>query len=356
MSMTVCMLCALMNACLPGPSALPVRHSNDAQAINAANAAHLRKSGWLIADKNQPVAALAFQSGDPSLLLAAYHPDKLRRWNITSRALEAEFDTYSVSVGATVFDREGKYLVTTDGTKTPAYNADIDGVRMWDAHTGEMLAGRLGIEGLADVAISADGRWIVGVEGAGIDIWDTKSFQQTENLITSHEESSFMGMSAVAFDPVGEYIVVAGRNGIVSYNRVSAGRTTSHLVHLQRPTVRYAGLPISRPVEIAVDPARRWIALVVDEFLMVWSFQSEQLHLVSRVGATAVASLAFNSTGDLLVVGSERGWEIWDIAQRRRLLTEAGVPIYAAVFSPDDRQLVLGDAVGVIYLWSLPGK
>ena len=173
------------------------------------------------------------------------------------------------------------------------------------------------------------------------------------NLDRQAEEDDY---DVIALDAAGELLAAADQSGkviIFSFHPPAYPEPKSIGNHILEP----AGDIGATPLALAFDPRRRWLARVRGAEVIVWDLQAEGYprHLQASVGDKAgkVAVISFSPDGELMAVGAVTGWQIWDVAGRRKLMQETDTSVYAVAFSPDGRALAVGDASGVVHLWGV---
>jgi WD40 repeat protein len=104
-------------------------------------------------------------------------------------------------------------VVFVDGGRQIA-TASLDGVRIWDANTGEQLATLAGSQqGGWGLAVSPDGELLAsGVRGSDLALWDRKSNTLLRRLSGHRPGESLASVTAIDFSPDGELIASAGMN------------------------------------------------------------------------------------------------------------------------------------------------
>lgn len=357
-------------ACSPSVPSLPLASTPvgtpvlRTTTLTSNNAEQIGEVDRFVADGTSPVAALAFND-DVTVLLAVYAQGLLRRWKMEDGVLLSSFDIGPVSLGATVFDGHARLLAMAAGAtpraKQAGYATDLNGAKIWDTETGELqieikFEVSPFLEGTyADITLSPDGQWLIGVRGAGLESWNAASGKPEHQYTVSHEESAISRMDAIAFDAVGEYTAVANENGAIDLDRWQDGESDIHKSYrLESPKISFGTL-VSHPLAIAFDSTRHWLAVVRDEQLEVWDLRSNARHFKSEIQEVSpAAGLAFNPSGELLAVGTKGGWQIWGVSQRELLMQGPRLAVYALVFSPDGRLLARGDTEGVVHLWGVP--
>jgi WD40 repeat protein len=213
--------------------------------------------------------------------------------------------------------------------------------------------------------MSPDGDWVLMIStSADRSLEGFKSFstygmagdQGSEgyiNLVRKREEDDF---DVIAFDVQGEFFAAAdeaGKVAVFPFRPPKYPRQAQAI--LEKP-----GPLGPRPLALAFDPRRRWLAGVRGDELIVWNLQSlrYERQLEASVGHIAglTASLAFDPSGELLGVGTANGWQMWNVKEKQLVTQGTDVRVYAVGFSPDGRLFAWGDANGVVHLWGIPAK
>jgi WD40 repeat protein len=356
---------------LSTPSVMP---TYNIKAIIPENIANLTEITQLSADGAGPVAAMTFTPDMQTLLVAYAHEGVLRHWRLQDKALFHVFDTYPVELGATAFDAKGSKLATAAGWAWELHKLDDDylGSRVWDTQTGRLILrdgqnrippGTLdGISIVIDVVLSPDGKWLLTSE-ASADEYVTffKHFFQVEvatgrlgtHLVDFSRQPEEDDFDVIAFDFQGEFFVAAGESGEVDIFRFQAPEYPAKPYE----TIEEPGKLGDRPLALAFDQQRRWLARVRGNELVVWDLQSNgykrQLEASTGEIVGPTASLAFNPSGTLLGVGTANGWQIWGVEKHELLAEGAVTGVYAVTFSPDGRLFAWGDASGVVHIWGI---
>jgi WD40 repeat protein len=318
---------------------------------------------------------MAFTPDMQSLLAAYAHEAVLRHWRLQDAALVHTFDVYPVELGATAFDGTGREFVTAAGWAWETHKGNVDyvGARVWDTQTGGLILrepqkntspGTLsGISIMIDVVLSPDGQWLLASEAVADNrVPDFKSFFQLEvatgrigthlvDFARKREEDDF---DVIAFDSVGEYFAAAGESGEVDVFLFNPPEYPAQ----PRATIEQPGPLGERPLALAFDPRRHWLARIRGNEVVVWDLQSSGYNrqFVGKTGETVgpTASLAFNSAGTLLGVGTANGWQIWDVQKQVLLAQGVDSEVYSILFSPDGRLFAWGDSEGVVNIWGIP--
>ncbi len=329
-----------------------------------------------LSDKDAGTVAGLLFTPDLQTLLAVYtNEGRLRHWQLASGKVTKLFDVQPVGLGAVAFDATGMMLATGGGADWEDHlnNDHYVGWRVWDVNTGDVIKGtnyevfeRLGHrQFIPDIVLRPDGRYVTMISASpDLELRSLKSFftvgvtiSQTGDLFVNFsrapEEDDF---DVIALDTRGEFLVAADEMGKVAIYPYEPPKYPEK----PRAVVEKAGVRGARPLALAFDASRHWLARVRGTEIIVWDLQkwNYQRQLEGSVGDLSgiSASLAFDPSGTLLGVGTANGWQIWNVDKGKLLLEQTGVEVYAVTFSPDGRLFAWGDGSGVVHIWGIPDK
>lgn len=117
-----------------------------------------------------------------------------------------------VSVGP-----NGKWIAT--GAREGA------GVRVWDAHTGELVKELLPDSSTSQVAFSPDGHWLVASTRGAYQFWDVGSWTPGQRIALEHAQV----VGPIAFSPDGRVLVIAHSRSTVDLIDVTTGEPLGSL-------------------------------------------------------------------------------------------------------------------------------
>jgi len=357
----------------PTPAVTPVLAG---QVITAEHVVNLTELTKLSTEGAGPVTALMFTPDVQTLWVVYAREGALRQWGLSDGALLLTLNVYPVGLGGAAFDRTGTLLATGAGAEWEAHISDYDywGWDVWDISRGQIakqmdrydpsvpLHRQLGILS-DDILLSPDGRWVLEISvGADERVWQYKSFF-TYGLATKQvgviyhnagrepEEDDF---DVIAFDALGEFFAAADEAGKVAIYPFQPPEYPK----VAQAIIEKPGKELGpRPLALAFDPRRRWLAGVRGTELVVWDLQSSKSkrQLEASVGESAglTAGLAFDPSGNLLGVGTANGWQLWDVNEKQLIAEGTGVEVYAVTFSPDGRLFAWGDSSGAVHIWGV---
>lgn len=292
---------------------------------------------------------------------AAYSPDgqqvvsagfdrTLRLWNSTTGEPIGEPMTgHTATITSVAFSPNGRRIVSasTDG-----------GLRMWDAGTGRQIGEPL-IGGGPEVAVwsvvfTPDGRRVVaGYADHRIRIWDAERLVPVGPAISGHTDAVY----SVAVSPNGAVLASGGRDQTVRlWNAHSGAPIGAPLTMSANSVLALAFSADSRRLAVAGFDPNIWIAENLDT-------GRPTVRTVVAEGAkpladqrSAVRTIAFGSTGETLLAGSDDGvirWWDTNLGQSIQFpATRRGDRVTAVAFRPDAFGVLSCSTVGGIQLWN----
>lgn len=213
-------------------------------------------------------------------------------------------------------------------------------VKVWDAHTGEMLRTLIGHDaGIGAAAFSPDGRRIVtGSIDQTAKVWDAATGHALVTLKGHHSE-----LKGVAFSPDGRFIVTASADWtIMIWDAPTGGLLRTFKGHTDAT------------MAVAVSPdGRRIVSGSHDNTIRVWDIASGR-ELLKITGSAGFRSVAFSPDGKKIAAGTwDRRADVWDAATGEKVFSLTGhraqVPMVA--FSPDGRRILTGSFDNTTKVW-----
>ncbi|MCA9906778.1 MAG: WD40 repeat domain-containing protein, partial [Anaerolineae bacterium] len=246
------------------------------------------------------------------------------------------------------------YLARPSAAGALVVMSEFGDTGVWDAATGEQLAElELGVLGVADFAVSADGHKIATASLFGdVQVWDAATGDELVALV-GHEDI----MHSIAFSPDDQALVTTSSDGTARVWDASTGEQRLVLTHTDGHSgdSRAAFSPDSRFVATLSTAAvvRIWDAMTgkqVNQF----TFPDEN----ARLNFGEFVGLAFSADGRYLVTsGAENGLDVsvWEVASGTRVLTLENhrAEINSAGFSPDALHVVTTSQDGTAQTWDL---
>jgi WD40 repeat protein len=271
----------------------------------------------------------------------------VRVWSVaTGRVwLTLRFGEVDNTLRGVHFSPDGRWLAATSR-----------GGKIWEVTTGrEHLSFRLG-KIVGHIAFSPDGQ-LIAVPNATVKIYELATGKEVTEL-RNHLDFVF----ATAFSPDGKTLVTAGRDQVVKLWDTASWR--------EQMTIKGHSQSILS-AEFAPD-GQSLVTTSLDATAKVWSLatmlsqqrlSNDEISVVQVLPPTqaVLQPLAFDRDGRRLVsVASEFGpnglrrhgasLHLWDVNTRAELfrVQAEGVPLRAAIFSADERQVITSDAQGTI--------
>ncbi|KIM27690.1 hypothetical protein M408DRAFT_310548 [Serendipita vermifera MAFF 305830] len=235
-----------------------------------------------------------------------------------------------------------------DGTRIVSGSWD-DTIRVWDAETGEMVAGPFeGHTGVVNsVAFSPDGTCIVSGSGDDtIRVWDA----ETAEMVAGPFEGHTNAVISVAFSPDGSRIVSGSYDKTV---RVWDAETAEMVAG---PFEGHTNIVNS----VAFSPdGTRIVSGSCDNTIRVWDAETAEVVARPSEGHTdAVNSLAFSPDGTRIVSGSEDYTiRVWDARTAEMMVAgpfegHTGA-VNSVAFSPDGKRIISGSNDSTIRVWDV---
>ncbi|MBD2663046.1 peptidase C14, caspase catalytic subunit p20 [Richelia sinica FACHB-800] len=152
-----------------------------------------------------PVYAVEF-SPDSKTVVSGSSDNTVRLWDVeTGEAIGQPFIGHTDTVTSVAFSPDGTMVVSGSADNT---------VRLWDINTGKVIGQPfIGHTNTVDsVAFSPDSKTVVsGSADNTVRLWDiSDSHRQRQIIIGKHQREVY----SVAFDPQGDYIISASKDGI----------------------------------------------------------------------------------------------------------------------------------------------
>lgn len=374
-----------LNACqsIPKLPALPTPITTPLPTIKAIETENIERLGEitrLVVKEAGPLAGLAFTPGASSLLAVYAQEGVLRDWRLADGTLQRTLDVRPIEFGAVSFDAARKLLATGAGVNWESHKLDDKylGIRIWDVTTGKLIArydetyhptsGLLTRNLVPSLVLTPDGTWVLMVIASASDVLAGLKQISQIGVTTGQPGDAFVNFGrqreeddfdVVAFDAAGEFFAAADEMGQVSIFKF---RPPKHPLgdRLRQAVIESPRRLGPKPLALAFDAQRRWLAGVRGNELIVWDLQSfgYPRQIATQVGdkSGATASLAFHPNSNLLAVGTSHGWQIWDVKEKKLVARGGESPVFAVTFSPDGRLFVWGDFSGIVHLWGVSSK
>jgi WD40 repeat protein len=278
---------------------------------------------------------------------------------------------HPIFLGATTFDAQASLVASSAGPdwENHLWDDRYLGWQVWNIQTGELVLQmgkkdeNLPIRAFySDIVLSPDGQWILTV-GTSSDrdlremkslylcgVWNHQGAGMYVDLGRRPEQDDW---DVLAFDAQGEFFAAADESGQVAVFSFDP----PHYPAYAHTIVEASGQHGARPLAVAFDSERHWLARIRGTTLQVWDLQAfrypHQLEVSTGGQAGLTAGVVFDPSGQLLAVATVNGWQIWDVGEKKQLAGQTGVEVYAIAFSPDGRLFAWGDTAGVVHVWGI---
>ncbi|WP_230689094.1 WD40 repeat domain-containing protein [Micromonospora sp. WMMC415] len=231
-------------------------------------------------------------------------------------------------------------LVTITSDDRRVISGGEDGVRVWDAETGQMLA-RFAEQAppVNALAVDANGTWVVTAESDPVArVWEIDGGRLKRKL-PGHAAT----VTAVVASPDGSWIATSSGCTIRLWNASSGTLIAALSGHRGEVTM------------LAASPDGNWLATAGrDETARMWNTATATLHAVLPSRSGWFSAITFGANSKWLATASGSVVTLWKFLQRERsdtLDTSAGA-IVDLKSSPDSSWLVGAGKDAVIRIWS----
>jgi WD40 repeat protein len=261
-------------------------------------------------------------------LLGSVSNDGIRVWDKSHDPpilmIPMAYGTQSMALSASA------QLVVGSGSQTP--------MQLWNLN-GRVAKQIPTEEGVASVAFSPDGAWLLTGMASKVVMWQVANTTQEWSMPTDGE------VYTVAFSPDGQIVAVGTYNGEIAIRRSIDGQLIQKLAG---PTVYHVAFsPDGTLLASECNPGRINVWRVGDG-KRIWSF------LANDDGG--ITGVAFSSDGSQLIGGSGKNevsvWRTGDFERVAKIRFETGVRSIAA--KPNSDMVAIGLWDNTVRLWELP--
>ncbi len=281
------------------------------------------------------VNAAMFAPAQPEVVVTAGVDGTARVWDATVGPL---FTGYPEWLNSASFSADGRLVV----------GAGADGVaRVWPAGGGAQVAelaeprlDQAPRPPLSSAAFSRDGRYVVtGDDDGTVHVWDRGAGNRPVASVTIAPD----GVNAVAFDPEGKRVVIAGAGNVVRIWEWEADQPPRRLGEHDGPVTDAVFSPDGTRVLTASE----------DGTARVWDAASGALLQMLTGHVARVSSAAFDPLGELVVTTSaDRTARVWEVATGQvAVLVGHESDLTDAAFSSDGRYVATGASDGTVGIW-----
>lgn len=296
---------------------------------------------------------------------AVYSDGDVRLWDLQTKDIISEYNVGLVSKETASFSDDGLSLITPHNILSASVESEyekvkvIDGINLWDTRTGTQI-GCFGFHcqpereqyqsATVGSTLSPQGDWIVKYGETSLYIIHTTG--KLPNVIFNlyyPDSTTKQHISKLSFDPTGEYFAVAYEEGNITIYRFNSVIDNNNIIKaLSISKVQ----DIRRPViSMRMDPTRTWLALLYENELQVWDLKSMKNKPSISSAIPSMNTIAFDQSGNLLVVGTKFGLRFIDLRKRSEVAYFDDNEVASMYITTDNRLLVWGDTKGIIHLW-----
>ena len=248
--------------------------------------------------------------------------------------LEAKPDIRTQLGGATASDEDT--ASEKQSNDTPVFQNS----QTWNLPENAIARFGKGVMGGSDraVAFSPDGTRFAVATGAGIWIYDAKTYREI-SLLTGHTGV----VRTVAFSPDGKTLASGANDRTIKLWNTETGDVVTCSGH-------------RRDVEsVAFSPDGKMIVSgAEDSTVRLWNTENGQNLATFEGHALRVFSVAFSSDGKTVVSGAEDNTiKLWDVETKQNIATLTGHTkvVLSVAFSPDGKILASGSQDDTVKLW-----
>jgi WD40 repeat protein/tRNA A-37 threonylcarbamoyl transferase component Bud32 len=329
-------------------------------------------------ERRHPVTCVAFPSSGP-YLAAAGEDTAVTLWNLSSGTVEVTFVGHTNWVSCLAFSSDGQRLTSGSWDRT---------IRIWDMSgqkAPQVLTGEK--RPIRSVAFSPEGsKLAAAAEDGHVKVWDllnnlepqdfpvrpeyvrTVAFSADGELLASIQfvlrQMDFAPIFRAHHSPITALAVTPDSKTVLSSDNglaATKGRTTGELyiwdlLHRDKKTLLPAAAGPIRT--LAVDSEGRLLAVgSEDRTVRLFDLASRQ-EIARFTGHTGrVRTVAFHPRGQYLASAGEDGViQCWDLATHKSAYTlpgDPGVVVLQIAFSPDGKYLAAAADDRTVQLWDL---
>jgi WD40 repeat protein/tRNA A-37 threonylcarbamoyl transferase component Bud32 len=269
--------------------------------------------------------ALVFDSDEPWLVTVGGNRNgvgEVKVWDTTTGHEVRGWADEAGPVASVTVSSSGRQLAITRGTA----NGQSHRLKLYELETGRQVFDVKNNEpAFPELAISRDGRWLVGCRDGIAQVWDVVAKKQARTLRLPQQ-----GTSSAAFVPSGRLATVSA-DGVLALWDVGPGHAVRTL------TARCNSLAFS------IDGSR--LAGANGNVVRIWDVITGQEHCTLTGHSGRVECLTYSPDGKRLAsVGTDATVRIWSASGGQELhRLEAGLgPLIPVAFSRDGKLLAAG--------------
>lgn len=288
----------------------------------------MESGGWpiILPGHSGPVRTLVF-TPDGNRYVSGANDGNVRIWEVGSNRCLNILKDFSI------------LAITPDGRKWICRYPDSV-TQFWDMDTGHSPEILKAPAGMTVLAITPNGKRIVGTRDGRLSVWDVES----GNLLHALDKSSG-SVSSLTVTPDGKRCVGVSMNTIKIWDMESGER----LKILKGHTGAIKSLAIT-------PDSCQCVSGSDDKSVRIWDLESGQCRLIFEGYRNNIRAIAITRDGEKCVCGSgDHCLRIWDLKARKCLWTLEGHTreINVIVITPDGKRCLSGSDDGTLRLWDM---
>ncbi len=309
-------------------------------------------------DMNSKHAVIALDiASDNNVAMAVTSWGRVVRFSLDrpTRVITNDVEPMTLNLRATTLNAQLGILATGMKYLESGWGSNWE-AHVWDIRNGTFVTIASSYnDPPTTLAMTPDAKWlVVANQDLFVDEISTGNLTRSERF---RYQSSVDRIEALAFDPAGEYLAVANANGSIAIVHLNPSgeleiwkSTTLEMSAFPTGSVDYQAV---KPLGLAFDTTRKQLAMLRDNEAIVYDLGAWRQTLKVTVTSTTgpAGSVAFDPSGQLLAVGTQDGWQMWDVAHSKKLFEQVGAGTYTVAFSADGRAFVWGDLDGHVHIW-----
>jgi hypothetical protein len=347
---------------------LSAQNLSDRTGIFSENISHMTEVAFFLSqfEDTKKIVSLS-QDSESGDLLSIDGDGNLLRWDTSTGQSTSLYKFPFATSGSSNFSLDGKRVIAGE-------------LQVWEVPTGKLIYCFFS-DCSTESSESSNGGYlapqgdILVVPGSVITIND---FDNNITTVFKYSDcsSSQIGVDradnppatviTTAIDPTETYFAYVLENGVVcvrSFPEVFLHNPIDgkELSVSELDSLKVDGIPrrlrfvLSESVMdsklVSFDPSLKWLAILTDSKLTVWSLNHYFLPLQISESVEGGNAFSFDRTGNLLALGAANKLIIFNVAENEKIAEFAFEQQITAIYFTTDNQLVLGDANGNLHIW-----